>query len=361
VIRVFTNGREFQKTSFKAISKTLTATQKNDLVNVLIDIKIKEIIDKIIGYNTTDFELVESITTASELLLERVKYIQNHSSRFDKLFPNASEIIQLLKDFTGKTNESNYIDKANSFLTQADQYKKTVKAIKEIEDFVEKKLPDAEKYSEFVKRVSQELDKMGGSYKEATMVTAIEDFGKHFESNLTNKYSEIEKLTQNIKDSYYVLLDKEHTIMVNSHLDLKKLTEDLINKIKAISVSANEDLLSEAEIILEYANKRICTRLELGYDTQCCTCSFTLYEMFSANEVVEQRRSKLFDIESRIRKELPQKDEKKEKQVHKTQLNITNRIMKVGDYKRILKEELAKVEKLDNYDSIELIIKTEGK
>lgn len=361
ILKVFTNAREFQKASFKTINKTLSAAQKNELVNALIDIKIKDIIDRTVGYNTTDFELVESITKASELLLDRVKTMQANTARFDKLFPNANEIFQLLKEYTSKTTESNYIDKAISFLSNVEQYKKTVQKVKEIEIFKNKKLPLAEKYAEFVKRIKQELEKMGIGYKESAIESLINQFENIFESSLTEKYAEIEKLAQKIKDAYFVLLDKEHTKMINAHLDLKKKAEDLMLKIESVSKTVNINLITEAKEIIGYANKRICTNLELEYDTHCNTCLFTLYEMFSGNETINQRYSKLIDLESKIRKEEPKEEISKEISIPKIKLTVPRGIIKVGEYKKLLKEELGKIDKLDNFDSIELTINIEDK
>ena len=361
VMKIFTTSREYQKASFKVITKTLSASQKNELVNVLLDIKVKDIIDKAVGYNTTDFELVDSITIASDILIDRLKTSQKNTKNFEKLFPNAASVQSNLKQYTYKTTESNYIEKAELFLAGADAFKESVKTIKTIESFIHKKLPQAEKYAEFVKRVSLELDKISGEAKSASFVKLIEGFNEIFNNNITEKYSDLEKQTQKIKDAYFNLLEKDHSRMASSYLTLKSKTEELIQKIESVSKEANQDLLNEAGHILDYSNKRICRGLEIEYDTQCSRCSFSLYEVSLSNENISQKFEKLLDLESKIRteKKIENSKEPTPPQPRKVNLKLSKGVITAGEYKKILKSQLNDVEQLDNYDKIDLSIQIE--
>lgn len=63
---IFKNSRNFQKTNFKALTKTLTAAQKDEIVNILLDLKYKELTGAIVDWNTYDFQLAEAIRTMAD-------------------------------------------------------------------------------------------------------------------------------------------------------------------------------------------------------------------------------------------------------------------------------------------------------
>jgi len=52
----FAAAREFRKTSFKAIAKSLSAQQKNEMVLALQNLNCEDHIGKKIDWNTNDFD-----------------------------------------------------------------------------------------------------------------------------------------------------------------------------------------------------------------------------------------------------------------------------------------------------------------
>ncbi|MBZ0199402.1 MAG: hypothetical protein K8H86_06015, partial [Ignavibacteriaceae bacterium] len=362
VLKVFTSSREFEKASFKAISKTLSASNKNEIIQSLLDIKAKDILEKEIGYNTNDFELIDTITIISNKLIDLLRTLHKNTYDFEKYFPDYSSLISFFKEFTDKTTEGNYLDKADLFLQKNSDFVKSVKKIKSIDQFVQKKLPAAKKFQQFVGNVISELNKIGGSYKQSNIFNYSSEFDELFNNSLTDKYSEIEKKVQQIKDEYYRIFEKEHKMMASSHQELLSKCKSTLSKIESVSIDLNADLIQEANSLIDYTQKRICNHYDIGYEHTCKNCAFSMYEAVSSIEAVQLKQYILIDIESRIRTkpEQPVTAATKKKPI-KIKLRFSSGEITVAVYKKQLLEQLNNLERLSAGDTIELDIQIEGK
>ncbi len=356
--KVFISSREFQKASFKAITKTLSASKKNDIIQSLQQINVRQIIDKEIDYSTNDFEIVDAVTLVSKNMVEILTGLHRSISEFDTFFKDYNELLTFFKEYTDKTTESNYIFKADAFVTQKTDFIQKVKRVNSIESFVQKKLPTVKKFNEFVEGVSLQLSKLGSSLKDHPIHNFITDFNSKFSNNLAEHYGELQNLAQSIKDEYYRIFETEHQKMFDEHTKLKAKAESLKEKIKSISEDLNKDLLTEVEDIITYAQKRSCKNYLLGYDTKCETCAFTLFESSTATEAISIKGNQLFDIESRI---ISKKDSGKSKEgsKQKVKVKLKKGVIPVSVYKKHLLEQLNIIEKLDSNDSIDLDIEVE--
>lgn len=100
VSSIFNAAREFRKASFKAVSKSLSALQKQELAQFLLDIEVEKYIGKKVDYNTNDFELVAAIRDVAKHFADKVITLRNSEKEFDKLFPQADSNASYLGGFT---------------------------------------------------------------------------------------------------------------------------------------------------------------------------------------------------------------------------------------------------------------------
>ena len=140
VLEIFKNSRNFQKASFKALKKSLTTQQKNDIVVTLQDLKYKEFTGETVDWNTNDFQLVDAIRNIAEKFRTIVDTLKKTVEKFDSLFGSVDLHTDQLSKFTGKTTEGNYIDRAEQFLKVQDKFKEASNGIRKIEKFVKKNL-----------------------------------------------------------------------------------------------------------------------------------------------------------------------------------------------------------------------------
>lgn len=160
---IFNAAREFRRASFKAVSKSLSALQKQELAQFLLDVKVEKYIGRKVDYNTNDFELVAAVRDIAKHFADKVTTLRNSEKEFDKLFPKADENATFVGGFTGAVSEANYIDKAIEFLSSKDAFHKALQEIEEVEKFIRNKLPKVKEWKTFVYAVQDELTKAASS------------------------------------------------------------------------------------------------------------------------------------------------------------------------------------------------------
>ncbi|MBL0081465.1 MAG: hypothetical protein IPP37_03050 [Saprospiraceae bacterium] len=140
VSAMFGNAREFRRASFKAIAKSLNTTQKNSIVTALQEMECEIHTGKKIDWNTNDFDLVNAVRDLAKRFCDKVDDMKRQNKDFDALFGNLENSKDQLANFTGAVSEANYIDKAESYLTQTNLYAKAVKEIVDAEKFIRNNL-----------------------------------------------------------------------------------------------------------------------------------------------------------------------------------------------------------------------------
>jgi imidazole glycerol phosphate synthase subunit HisF len=106
VLNIFNTAREFRKASFKAVSKSLSALQKQELAQFLLDIEVDKYIGRKVDYNTNDFELVAAVRDTAKHFADKVTTLRNSEKEFDKLFPQADSNASYLGGFTGAVSDA---------------------------------------------------------------------------------------------------------------------------------------------------------------------------------------------------------------------------------------------------------------
>lgn len=159
VLDIFVNSRNFQKASFKALTKSLTTARKDEMVRILLDLKYKEVTGETVDWNTNDFQLTDAIRNMAEKLITIVNTLKKTVDRFNTRFISVEQYINTLAQFTGKTTESNYLERAELFLANKAEFKKAAKGIGKIETFVKKNLDKANELKRFVDDLEVEIRK----------------------------------------------------------------------------------------------------------------------------------------------------------------------------------------------------------
>ena len=83
----FANSRNFQRTSFKAITKSLSYNEKRDIVDSLKDCRYKELTGNNLSYNMNDFELVAAIQSLAVTEIHKVNNQICNDTERERIFP----------------------------------------------------------------------------------------------------------------------------------------------------------------------------------------------------------------------------------------------------------------------------------
>lgn len=356
VMAIFLTAKEFRKASFKSITKSLSALQKQEMVKVLLDLEIENLISKKIDYNTNDFEMVNAIRDLSRTFCDKATSINNRVSNSSILFPELNEKKDFLGQFTGAVSDANYFDKAVEFLASKEAYETAISHILKTEKFANENLQKAIRWKDFVESVLDELTKASVSLE--PVADLAKTFAQQYSGNLTKNFTQLQQTAQKVKDQYHLLFEKKAKECSELYSGLKVLAGDLILKIEELPFGLNNESLFKVNAIHSYASQRILQDIELGFDVKESKSKFTYSEILSFIDLVNQRKTELQLIEAELKTEAPismaASDSVKQIPVKKFSSKIPGKSLKVGAYRNWLKSELHKVSNAQETDEIEL-------
>lgn len=354
---VFNNATKFRSARFKSITKTLTADQKNQLVQALLDLNFEKHTENKISWTSSDFDLANAVTQLAEHFISSVNTLSSTLPDFDKLFGQTKRQKDVLQNYSSKTTEANYIDKAEDFLDNKTEYSNAIMSIVATEKFIKKNLDKIKGYSRFVVQVNDELNKAELSNNEI-ITTQTTLFNEAYKNDVVGKFTEVQNAAQAIKDEYFRLMSSYSEKMTSTY---QKLKNDASKALKDLNDNYPKDLNKESERklndIIYYASSRIVKEIKLQYHIECQNCNFSLSEILNYIALAPTKEMELQILENSFIKTAPiPEDPKKPKQPKKLRLTITKKVMTTSEYKGLLASQLQAMAGMDNDDEIELTI-----
>ena len=277
--------------------------------------------------------------------------------RFDTLFSGVNLHTDQLAQFTGKTTESNYIDRALQFINCKEDFKAAVKGIRKIEKFVKKNLDKINTWKRFVDALAIEMDKAAVSSPDM-IAAGITEFRKRFQDSIVTHFSALIKAAQALKDEYYTLMQTENTKMTQLHTALQTRAQAIIAEIDKYPAKLNKDNRIKAQDVLQYARQRINPKLEPVQSIQCQNCNMSLSEMKNSIALFPNKEAELNFIQNSIVKSQPDKSDLDKKKLT-TQIELHfDKKTSVRLCRAMLSSQMHKLSGLDDDDTVEINIIT---
>jgi hypothetical protein len=361
VVTMFSAAREFRKASFKQISKSLSAVQKQELAQCLLDIEVDKYIGRKIDYNTNDFELVNAVRDLAKHFTEKVSTLKATVKEFEKLFPTIESQKEALLNFTGAVSESNYIDRAVDFLVAKTTFIASIQAIEKVEKFIRNSLPKVNEWKNFVAAVSDELNKAAKTNE--TILQLNGDFNNLLTKDVVSNFAALQQTTQKVKDEYHRLFSEAVVMLSEKYSQLKTDAEALITEINALPAGLNTVALSKANGLVQYASQRTQSTIALDFDVKDKQSRFTYSEVLSFIDLYRSKKTDIDIIQASLIREVPPVIAPpesggmivKEPIIPKTfTSNLPGKKIKVSVYKQWLRQELQKLASVSDNDEIEL-------
>lgn len=355
VSSIFNAAREFRKASFKAVSKSLSSLQKQELAQFLLDIEVEKYIGRKIDYNTNDFDLVNAVRDVARHFSDKVTTLKNSEKDFEKLFPDAMTNYTFFSSYTSAVSEANYIDKAIEFLSDKDNFLKAIQNVEKIERFIRNNLNKLKNWRAFVSAVKDELDKVAKTNQEINNHKS--EFDVLYSGNVLNNFVALQQITQKIKDIYHDLFAEAMIICASKYTEIAQLANALKDEINLLPPGLNDVSLQKVESLYQYAIQRNQTTINLDTDVKDQHSRFTYSEVLSFIELYQSRKTELEIIRAGLIKEKKPVSEpgtSKEPIIRKYQAKIPATSMKVSVYKYWLKNELQKLAGANDNDEIEI-------
>lgn len=355
VAGIFNVAREFRKASFKAVSKSLSAIQKQELAQFLLDVEVEKYIGRKIDYNTNDFELVSAIRDTAKHFADKVTTLRNSEKEFEKLFPKADENATYLGGFTGAVSEANYIDKAVEFLTSKDAFLKALQEIEEVEKFIRNNLPKVKEWKAFVTAVQDELTKAATG--NANIEQLRTDFESHLNGDVIKNFASLQQASQKTKDEYHQLFSTAMKDCAAKYTDIDTLASGLVKEIDTLPAGLNDVAYSKASALIQYAKQRTSATVTIDFDVKDKQSRFTYSEVLSFIDLYSSKKTEIEILRAGLVREKapePKPGTPPTPTVKKYAVKMPNSKMKVAEYKTWLQGELQKLASASDNDEVEI-------
>ncbi len=352
---IFNAAREFRRATFKAVSKSLSALQKQELAQFLLDIEAEKYIGHKIDYNTNDFELVSAVRDTAKHFADKVTTLRNSEKEFDKLFPKADENATFIGSFTGAVSEANYIDKAVEFLAAKDAFLIALQDIEKVEKFIRNNLSKVKEWKAFIIAVQDELTKAAMSNAAIQQLRA--DFDSHLTGDVIKNFASLQQSAQKTKDEYHQLFSTAMKDCAAKYTEIDALATELIKEIETLPAGLNTVASSKATALNQYAKQRTLSAITIDFDVKDKQSRFTYSEVLSFIDLYPSKKAEIEIAKASLIKTKapePQPGTPPTPTVKKYAVKMPTSKMKVSEYKTWLQGELQKLASASDNDEIEI-------
>ena len=358
----FTNATKFKSASFKSITATLTAAQKNQAVQLLMDLEIESHAGRKVDWNTNDFDLADSIRHMADHFIGALTTLGDTVDGFESLFPTVADQKQTLLSYGGKVTESNYIEKVEYLLTNSDQFSSAIQTILKAQKFIKKNFSKVREFKRFIEEVVSELkkaDRTDNSIKEAH-----EEFNRLYKQDMVKNFGSLQQQVQIVKDSYYKLIKNAAAGMSHEYQLLSGKIDAALRTLKGYPADLNVQNQRKLDELKRYCSDRIIKEPVLEYAITCKNCGYSLSDILNYTALAPTKDNELLILQSGFIAEAPKPEPdtggvspdqspapKKPRQVR---LNIHSQKITVGEYRKVLSGQLQALAGLSDSDEIEL-------
>ena len=216
----FANSRNFQRASFKAITKSLSYNEKRDIVDTLKDCRYKELTGNNLSYNMNDFELVAAIQSLAVTEIHKVNNQICNDTERERIFRRSLAAKDVLRQYAGTVTEYNYFNTARTFLgdNENEEFCKAVEKIEADIRFIDTNMREIEYQKDYFLDVKNELEFVGSPMQSFDQIH--EAYLQMLDSDPVHNYQQMKKEYQNVKDLYYQNMDHQAEQMIYGYGDL---------------------------------------------------------------------------------------------------------------------------------------------
>lgn len=192
----FANSRNFQRASFKAITKSLTYNEKRDIVDTLKDCRYKELTGNNLSYNMNDFELVAAIQSLAVTEIHKVNNQICNDTERERIFRRSLAAKDVLRQYAGTVTEYNYFNTARTFLgdNENEEFCKAVEKIEADIRFIDTNMREIEYQKDYFLDVKNELEFVGSPMQSFDQIH--EAYLQMLDSDPVHNYQQMKRSTR---------------------------------------------------------------------------------------------------------------------------------------------------------------------
>ena len=363
----FMTARNFQRASFKAVTKSLGYNEKRDIVDTLKDCNFKQLTGGNLSYNMNDFELVDAIRLLAVTEIQKVNNNICNDDERERLFRRSIAAKDLLLQYAKTVTDTNYFTTARTFLNDNDN-EEFVNAIDKIEKdirFINENLKTIEEQKSYLLDVKDEMEFVGVPMQ--AFDTLNERYSKMLESDPVHNYQQMQQVFQQVRDLYYQYMQQYAESMTQGYCELDGKLEQVRKKAEKYPKEWNASLMIKLDDKQKTCRRYAVTKIELKhYDIRCCRCHLQLRDIDNAIKMLPQLQTEadVFDTEVKTTAPTPpqpptpspspgpqpQPQPQPQPTIRKLRSHLPTGQLSVAQYKQWLKQQLAMVNSYDEKD-----------
>ena len=363
----FMTARNFQRASFKAVTKSLGYNEKRDIVDTLKDCNFKQLTGGNLSYNMNDFELVDAIRLLAVTEIQKVNNNICNDDERERLFRLSIAAKDLLLQYAKTVTDANYFTTARTFLNDNDN-EEFVNAIDKIEKdirFINENLKTIEEQKSYLLDVKDEMEFVGIPMQ--AFDTLNERYSKMLESDPVHNYQQMQQVFQQVRDLYYQYMQQYAESMTQGYCELDGKLEQVRKKAEEYPKEWNASLITKLDDKQKTCRRYAVTKIELKhYDIRCCRCHLQLRDIDNAIKMLPQLQTEadVFDTEVKTTAPTPpqpptpspspgpqpQPQPQPQPTIRKLRSQLPTGQLSVAQYKQWLKQQLAMVNSYDEKD-----------
>ena len=363
----FMTARNFQRASFKAVTKSLGYNEKRDIVDTLKDCNFKQLTGGNLSYNMNDFELVDAIRLLAVTEIQKVNNNICNDDERERLFRRSIAAKDLLLQYAKTVTDTNYFTTARTFLNDNDN-EEFVNAIDKIEKdirFINENLKTIEEQKSYLLDVKDEMEFVGIPMQAFDSLN--ERYSKMLESDPVHNYQQMQQVFQQVRDLYYQYMQQYAESMTQGYCELDGKLEQVRKKAEEYPKEWNASLITKLDDKQKTCRRYAVTKIELKhYDIRCCRCHLQLRDIDNAIKMLPQLQTEadVFDTEVKTTAPAPpqpptpspspgpqpQPQPQPQPTIRKLRSHLPTGQLSVAQYKQWLKQQLAMVNSYDEKD-----------
>ena len=364
----FANSRNFQRASFKAITKSLTYNEKRDIVDTLKDCRYKELTGNNLSYNMNDFELVAAIQSLAVTEIHKVNNQICNDTERERIFRRSLAAKEVLRQYAGTVTEYNYFNTARTFLgdNENEEFCKAVDKIEADIRFIDSNIREIEYQKEYFLDVKSELEFVGLPMQ--TFDQLHESYLQMLDSDPVHNYAQMKKLYLDVKGLYYKYMEQQAEQMIDGYSDLLTRIEAIKKNAEQYPAEWNTRLYAKVRDKEDVCKKYIISKIQLkDYEIRCSNCHLQLRDIVSAINMLPQLNVDVDVMETEICTSdptpkpqpqpqpgpgdpTPQPQPNPQPKERKLRSQLPTGKLSVAQYKLWLKQQLAMVNQFDTND-----------
>lgn len=285
----FANSRNFQRASFKAITKSLTYSEKRDIVDTLKDCRYKELTGNNVSYNMNDFELVAAIQSLAVTEIHKVNNQICNDDERERIFRRSIAAKEVLRQYAGTVTEYNYFSTARTFLgdNENEEFCKAVEKIEADIHFIDINMREIGYQKDYFMDVKNELEFVGTPMQQFDLIH--DTYLQLLDSDPVHNYQRMKAEYQKVKDLYGQNMEHQADLMIQGYSDLLNRVDAVKKEVDKYPREWNTPLYTKIKEKEDACKKYIISKIQLkDYAIRCSNCGLQLRDIVSATGMLPQ-------------------------------------------------------------------------